>query len=534
MQNYGYNPYSFDEFLQLRKDYDGFSDNVFIQKVIAFFSSEEKEQIVRELESFSRKVSDEWRVLVEEAARPENHPRIRHYDAHNHRIDLIVRSGESRILEKEVFGEALFSKKTPKWEMFSKRFFIHQNGEAGITCPIACTDGLIDLLDEFRDELSEPVAEVLQHCKEGKEGSFGIGAQFMSEIQGGSNIPANVLTAVKEGEHYCLYGNKFFCSAAHADYSVVTARIEGTNHIGVFIVPTWLPGDKERNQRNGHHINRLKWKLGTAELPSAEINYEGAVAYPIGPIERGVANAVRIVLTKSRLDIGLASAAYLMRAAREVRLYVKFREVFGRKIYEFPLALQQVNEIELAAKRTTAGAFKVFSEYLKSKAGDHADSKGLQFLVRELILMQKIVSAKEAVDYLRTSISLFGGHGVIEDFSSLPRLYRDAMVNELWEGPKNVLLAQIHRDLKNAQSWYSMEKFIDDVVGRNDQADQFATRLKVLLQKPIFMEATPENLEAAKEWEQLIESLFRCYQLSALDEIGDYPIIQSLETSVRI
>src|SRR5699024_10414657 len=125
-----------------------------------------------------------------------------------------------------------------------------------------------------------------------------------------------------------------------------------------------------------------------------------------------------------------------------------------------------IQTVVQTAKRTTAGVFKVYDRYLKSryqaKNTNTDQAKKVQFQVRELILLQKIKAAKDAVETIRLAISLFGGNGVIEDFSSIPRLYRDAMVNELWEGPRNVLLTQIHRDMQKAASWYDPEDFIGD------------------------------------------------------------------------
>src|SRR5690625_7719873 len=100
-------------------------------------------------------------------------------------------------------------------------------------------------------------------------------------------------------------------------------------------------------------------------------------------------------------------------------------------------------------------------------------TKKSQFKLRELILFQKVKAAEDTVDTIRPSISLFGGNGVIEDFSSIPRLFRDAMVNELWEGPKNVLLTQIHRDMSKASSWYKPEELIKDIL---PQSDSFITK----------------------------------------------------------
>src|SRR5690606_32188102 len=104
----------------------------------------------------------------------------------------IVRTETSLQLQKEAFAERLFSKDTSDWERTAKRFLMHHNGEAGIMCPIACTDGLVALLETYEHTLNEPLQHILQHCTEGIDGDFGVGAQFMSEIQSGSNIPANI------------------------------------------------------------------------------------------------------------------------------------------------------------------------------------------------------------------------------------------------------------------------------------------------------------------------------------------------------
>src|SRR5450830_1083806 len=120
----------------------------------------------------------------------------------------------------------LFSDKTSPWLKLIKMYLIYQNGEACIACPITCTEGLVKLLEKFAD--TPETKQILQHCKEGIDGDFAIGAQYLSEIQGGSDVPANVLEAVPEGDGWRLYGTKFFCSATHAEYAVVTAKPQGS------------------------------------------------------------------------------------------------------------------------------------------------------------------------------------------------------------------------------------------------------------------------------------------------------------------
>ncbi|WP_369436419.1 acyl-CoA dehydrogenase family protein [Lysinibacillus fusiformis] len=515
--------YSFREFTRERDQLNDL-DNPFLQQVLQQFCDGTWDEMLPRLEPFVQKLTTDWRGIAAENARPENQPKVRHYNAYNERIDRIVRPYEMQQMEREIFGYGLFSSQQIKNEGIVKRYFLHGNGEAGITCPLACTDGLVALMEHFLDEAPADIQNIYQHVTEGIDGDFAIGAQYMSEIQGGSNIPANILMAKPEGHHYRLFGNKFFCSAVHADYSVVTARIEDTDDIAVFVVPTWLEGDKAREKRNHHVINRLKWKIGTAELPSAEIDYQGAIAYRIGPQNRGVALAVSIVLTRSRLDIGFASGAFLMRAAREAKLYARFRTVFERQIDEFPMAAAQLEDLEHAAKRIVGTAFFIYEAFNRTQQNPHSTEA---YVVRELVLLQKIFASKEAVDKLRLAISIFGGHGAIEDFSAIPRLFRDSLVNELWEGPRNVLLAQIYRDIMKMRKQISLDTLISSILtdSSTQEVQYFVEQIDQLMQEDLTALPNAENRRAARRWEQVWEEIFTLFQEQTIKELQDLPIL---------
>lgn len=511
--------YSFGGFLDKRASLNDI-DNPFLQKVLQQFTDTGFDEVMLTLQPFSEKLSYNWRRATAEYARPENHPKIRHFDAFNHRIDRIIRPQEAVQVTNEVFQEAVFSDNNLPYEGIIKRYLLHGNGEAGISCPLVCTDGLIALIEAFYEEVPEEVKHIHRHVKEGINGDFGIGAQYMTEMQGGSNIPANVLRAVPDGEVYRLYGHKFFCSAVHSDYSVVTARIENTDDVATFIVPSWLPGNKEKEIRNSYEINRLKWKLGTSELPSGEIEYKGAVAYQIGPQNKGVAIAVSLVLTRSRLDIGFGSGAFMMRAAREAKLYAGFRDVFGRKIEQFPMAAAQIADLEYAAKRTVATAFHIYKNY------ENQNGSPLQaFAMREMILLQKIYASKETVEKLRLAISLFGGNGAIEDFNDIARLFRDSMVNELWEGPRNVLLAQIYRDL--LKSKWPLTDVLQEMFPQLSEQDviDYAKEIESIATINLVDLPNPENMRAARRWEALWEELFFSYQEYVTKPFEDLPIL---------
>ena len=521
------NPYTFNEFLAWRRSVDYYADDPFIQRVVRHFTGESWQQVDAEARTVSRKTSFRWRDMADRIARPESRPFMLHYDGHHNRIDRICRPRETEVLEKEVFSEALFSDKTPPWVKLIKMFLIYQNGESCVACPMTCTEGLVMLLDKYAD--TPETREILRHCREGLNGEFAIGAQYLSEIQGGSDVPSNVLEAVCENGVWKLYGTKFFCSATHADYAVVTAKPIGSEKVALFIVPSWLADNKEKEIRNGYTIDRIKWKMGTSELTTAELTYNGAIAYPAGPLEKGVANVVGIVLTYSRLTVGLSAAAFMTRAVREATKYTSFRQAFGLGINQFPLVAVELERLTRITRRTTAGAFRLYRDFLKLdgglKGGRDSDEplsvRRKRFQIRELVMLQKITASWDCTDVIREAMSLFGGHGVMEDFSSLPRLYRDSAINELWEGPRNVLLTQIHRDLQQVAVWYRPEAFVADILEGCDQAEinTLSEEIRELIAHPHLFALDDKTIDVCRRWDAFCGRFFHAYQDLALSDL---------------
>jgi alkylation response protein AidB-like acyl-CoA dehydrogenase len=517
--------YSFTPFLEARDAMDYYRDDPFLQSVARHFSGADWEEVDRAARGISPLVSGRWRRLAEEAARPQNQPSVLHFDGHGNRIDRIQRPLETEIMEAEIFSLGLFAGETPMWSRLVQLLLIYQNGEACIACPLVCTEGLIALLERFADR-PETLA-ILEHCKEGRDGRHGIGAQYLSEIQGGSDVPGNIVEAVPDGDAWRLYGPKFFCSATHADYAVVTARPRGSDTVGLFVMHSYE--DLEREQRNGFTIDRIKWKMGTSELTTAEITLDGAKAWQVGPLDRGVANVTGIVLTTSRLTVGLSSAANMLRAAREARAYAEFREAFGQPIARYPLVTGQLREIEHRARATLAGACRIYRDFLALPDGlrgglssDEPEAvRRLRFRVRELVMLQKLVASLDSTDVLRKAMSIFGGHGIMEDFSALPRLFRDSAINELWEGPRNVLLTQMHRDLQRVSSWYPADAFVRDVLAGASEAvvGPLAEETAALVAHPSLLSPDDVTVAAAGRWGRLADALMHAIQEQALADV---------------
>ena len=170
------------------------------------------------------------------------------------------------------------------------------------------------------------------------------GSQFLTEVQGGSDVGANKTDAIPddlEPGAWRLRGEKWFCSVADADQFVVTARPEGapagTEGLACFLVPRRVGG-----RPNGFRIRRLKDKLGTRALATAEIEFEGALAYPIGALEDGFKIVAGVVLNTSRWLNACGSSGLMRRAYLEAAGFARHRTAFGQRIADFPLVRENL------------------------------------------------------------------------------------------------------------------------------------------------------------------------------------------------
>ena len=313
------NPYSFEEFLSRRKNVDYYADDPFIQKVVRHFTGSQWEQVDAEARAVSAKASFRWRDMADAIARPE-------------------RSAPTCCTTTGTTTASTASSARGKRKSWNGRYFPKASsptrpplGQAHQDVPhLPERRGLHRLSPHLhrgaRGMLLEPLPTRRRrngsctHCKEGIDGEFAIGAQYLSEIQGGSDVPSNVLEAVKEGGTWRLYGTKFFCSATHADYAVVTAKPAGSEKVALFVMPSWLPGNREKEIRNGYTIDRIKWKTGHERTHHGGNDLQRRRGLSRrAPRDSGVANVVGIVLTYSRLTVGLSAAAFMTRAVREAK-----------------------------------------------------------------------------------------------------------------------------------------------------------------------------------------------------------------------
>jgi alkylation response protein AidB-like acyl-CoA dehydrogenase len=304
---------------------------------------------------------------------------------------------------------------------------------------------MVRVLERLGDQ---PIhSEVVRQVRDSTSERYVHGAQFVTEIQGGSDVGANVVKAQNESGRWTLHGQKWFCSNINADYFLVTGRPTGApsgpEGVALFLVPAYR--DQDRRYRNGYTIDRLKDKLGTCELATAEVTFDGARAYPVGPLDRGLPNLVAHVLVPSRLACVNMAAASLRRAERIAGAYTDFRSAFSKKLNEYPLVRHALDELRTARERSLGAVIELIRMWQSAEERANETVEALDF--RYLLSLCKPVLTRNATRLLNDAIMLLGANGVEERFSPLPRLWRDAIVMETWEGPHNVLLAQALRDM---------------------------------------------------------------------------------------
>jgi acyl-CoA dehydrogenase len=331
----------------------------------------------------------------------------------------------------------------PAFEQAALLYLLAHAGEGGHACPVVCTAGLIRALrqhgspglqERFLPPLLEPDYD---RCHRG--------AQFLTEVQGGSDVGANRVEAVSEGDVWRISGEKWFCSVADADQFLVTARARGapagTRGVGCFLVPRRLPD----GTANGFRIRRLKDKLGTRALATGEIEFTGALGHAIGAPEDGFRIAAGVVLNTSRWLNALGSTGLMRRAYLEAASFSRFRTAFGRRIADYPLVRENLAVMRVEEQAALSSTLELTALVDAIDAGT-ADSED-RVWHRILVNANKFVTSLAATGCVRRGIEALGGNGTIEDFSPLPRLYRDAIVFESWEGTHNVLCEQVLRDL---------------------------------------------------------------------------------------
>lgn len=362
------------------------------------------------------------------------------------------------------------------------RFILHGQVESGTLCPVTMTFGATPLL---RDNLPSLFADWLppllsdrydahQQPAPQKRGLLiGMG---MTEKQGGTDVLSNTtraepIAARGSGEAYRLIGHKWFFSVPQSDAHLVLAQTSGG--ISCFFLPRLLPD----GSRNAVRIERLKEKLGNRSNASGEVEFDGAIGWLLGEEGEGVRQILKMG-GYTRFDCALGSHS-LMRRAFSVALYhTHQRQVMGKNLVEQPLMRQQLVQQALQLEGQTALLMRIAHAW--SQPADEAQ----RMYARLFTPGAKFVICHNATPFIAQAMEALGGIGYCEE-SELPRLYREAPVNSIWEGAGNVMCLDVLRVLRKQPAIMEMlAAQFDSVKGLNRHFDSRWRQLRLRLRKP--------------------------------------------------
>jgi putative acyl-CoA dehydrogenase len=374
-------------------------------------------------------------------------------------------------------------------------FYLWSQVEAGHGCPVSMTFAAVPALraSPALTAVWEPKLTALAyapHLAPIADKAGALCGMAMTEKQGGSDVRANTTTAVPAGGgEWRLTGHKWFCSAPMSDAFLVLAQAPAG--LSCFLVPRVLPD----GGRNGFHLQRLKDKLGNRANASAEVELEGATGWVVGEPGRGLA-AILEMVNHTRLDCVVGSAALLRQAVAQAAHHAAHRSAFGRRLADQPLMANVLADLAVESEAATLLAMRVAGAFDRA-AGDPAEAA----LRRLATAVAKYWVCKRAPAVAAEALECLGGNGYVEE-SGMPRLYREAPLNSLWEGAGNINSLDVLRVL--ARQPDGLEVLLDEVAPAR-AAEPRLDRAAAAVERELAGAAGPVGLEAGAR--RLVERL---------------------------
>jgi len=402
-------------------------------------------------------------------------------------------------------------------------FFLFAQVEPGHACPVSMTHSAVPSLElaasGLRDEwmprlMSRTYEPRLAGAADEPKRSALVG-MAMTEKQGGSDVRANTTRAEPTGtdgawgRELRLTGHKWFCSAPMSDAFLVLAQAPGG--LSCFFMPRVLPD----GSRNAFRLQRLKDKLGNRSNASSEVEFDGTSGWLVGEEGRGVATIVQMV-TQTRLDCVIGTAAGMRQAVAEAVWHVRHRSAFGSLLVDQPAMTAVVADLALESEAATVTAMRLARAY-----DVDADDRERAFR-RLATAVSKYWVCKRGPGHAAEALECLGGNGYTEDFP-LARRYREQPLLAIWEGSGNVIALDVLRvlarepeafdaffdvvaeaggrhaavDLALAEAQAVVREVSTDAAGAAIRARELTERLALLLQASLLVQHAPEEVADA-------------------------------------
>lgn len=420
-------------------------------------------EIQPELQHLGQRVIGEIYQLGQEAeANPPKHvpynpwgKRIDHIEVHAAWNALDRISAEEKLI---AIGYERKHGALSRIHQFAKLYLFHPSS-AIYTCPLAMTDGAARALELYADDSLK--LRALSHLTSADPSQFWTSGQWMTERTGGSDVSGTSTIAKADGAQFRLNGVKWFTSATTSQMAMTLARIEGSPEGSRGLSLFYLELRDTQGMLNGIRINRLKEKLGTRALPTAELTLDNAQATLVGGIGEGV-KKISSLFNITRIYNACCAVGYMRRALALARDYANKRVAFGRPLSQHGLHLETLAHMQLEFTGAFHLVFHAIELLGKDEIGTASECE--RSLLRLLTPLAKLYTAKQAISVVSEALEAFGGAGYIED-TGLPQLLRNAQVLSIWEGTTNILSLDVLRAIEKENA---ATAFFEDVAQRLD------------------------------------------------------------------
>jgi len=386
----------------------------------------------------------------------ENEPKLVTHDRYGHRVDEVEFHPAWHSLMDVAVSEGLSApwSGTPGQHVArAAGFYTWSQVEGGHGCPISMTSAVVPAL-RMQPDLAAVYEPLLQsrtydpglRVPTDKAGLLaGMG---MTEKQGGSDVRANTTRAEPAGDHWLLTGHKWFTSAPMCDLFLVLAQAPGG--LSCFLVPRILPD----GARNTFRIQRLKDKLGNRSNASSEPEFDGTVGWLVGEEGRGVRTIIEMV-SMTRLDCVIGSASLMRAGVVQAIHHAKHRSAFGGLLVDKPAMQNVLADLALESEAATTLMLRL------AGAVDRDESA----FKRLAVAVGKYWVTKRCPVFAGEALECLGGNGYVEE-SGMPRLYREAPLNSVWEGSGNVnaldVLRAMAREPESVEAFFAEVELADD------------------------------------------------------------------------
>jgi alkylation response protein AidB-like acyl-CoA dehydrogenase len=333
--------------------------------------------------------------------------------------------------------------------------YLFSQAEFGLCCPINMTDLTARMILKFGTP--ELIARYVPGLTAQDMDKHLQGTMWMTEKQGGSDVGKVTTVARKDGEHWSITGDKWFCSVANADMALILARPEGagpgTRGLGLFLVPRRRPD----GSLNAFTCIRLKDKFGTRSMASGEMRFDGAFAYQLGALDRGFVQMTDMI-NLSRISNAVRAAGLMRRSIHEAMAVAKGRVAFGRRLIDMPLMRRQFLKMALPAEQALSVAFYAAELLDKADGGDEVAARRLRIATPLL----KFRATRDARKVAGDAMEVRGGSGYVEEWAH-PRMVREAHLGSIWEGTSNIVALDVARAIVRARAH---EALVEDLGAR--------------------------------------------------------------------